>query len=82
MSFGIREGVIKKKLGKFLLDGTHHNPPSPSQSSSFWLKPSSNQSGISQQSESTQRTLREHSKSTHGALIEHSGGNQIEIKEQ
>ena len=35
-----------------------------SQSSSFWLKSSSNQSGISQQSLSTQRALREHSEST------------------
>ena len=41
-----------------------------SQSSSFWLKSLSNQSGISQQSLSTQRALRQHSDSTQRALIE------------
>ena len=40
-----------------------------SQSSSFWLKSSSNQSGISQQSVSTQRAIREQSVSTQSIKI-------------
>ena len=46
-----------------------------------WLRSSSNQSGISQQSVSTQRALREHSVSTQWALSEHSESIQSEIRE-
>ena len=52
-----------------------------SQSSSFWLKFSSNQSGISQQSVSTQRALREHLESTQRALGEISERYQRAIRE-
>ena len=48
-----------------------HNMLKSTQSASFWLRSSSNQSGISQQSVSTQRALREHSD-----VREHSESNQ------
>ena len=72
-----KDEITKRFGGKWCrTDSVRHSMLKSTQSASFWLRSSSNQSGISQHSVSTQRALSEHSESTQREIREHSESNQ------